>query len=162
MATKMVLSNPDSITEENVIEMMTQLGEGATLREMRGITDAEMEAIYAMGVNFYKAGNYDDAEKVFKFLVMFDHMSSRYWTAMGSLRQVQRRFAQAVEAYKFASFLDLENPKPLYYAAECLVALGDKAKALDALAAVDEFAAKDAKGAQFRAKAAALRALIEK
>lgn len=162
MANNMSFNASEPITEEKIIEAMTQFGQGATVRELRGIPNEEMEAVYAMGVNFYKAGNYEDAEKVFKFLITFDHMSSRYWTAMGSLRQVQRRFAQAVEAYKFASFLDLENPKPLYYAAECLVALGDKENALNALAAVEEFAAKDAKGATYRAKAAQLKALLEK
>lgn len=156
------LNDPETVIEEQMIEAMKQLGECGTIREMRGITDAEMEAIYAMGVNFYKAGNYDDAEKIFKFLVIFDHMSTRYWTAMGSLHQVRRRFAKAVEAYKFASFLDLENPKPLYYAAECLVAMGDKENALNALAALDGLAAKNAKGTEYRAKGAALKALLEK
>lgn len=162
MANNMSLKNPESITEEKILEALAQFGEGSTVRELRGISDEEMEAVYAMGVNFYTTGNYEDAEKVFKFLVMFDHMSSRYWTAMGSLRQVQRRFDQAVEAYKFASFLDLENPKPLYYAAECLVAMGEKEKALDALAALNEFAAKSETGAAYRAKGEKLKALLEK
>ena len=110
----MDINNPESITEEKIAAALKEIGEGATLRALRGISDEEMEAIYAMGVNFYKAGNYEDAEKVFKFLTMYDHLNSRYWTAMGSLRQVQRKFAEAIEAYKFASFLDLENPKPMY------------------------------------------------
>lgn len=159
----MDINKPESITDENVFAALKAFGDGATLRAMRGISDEEMEAIYAMGVNFYKAGNYEDAEKVFKFLTMYDHMSSRYWTAMGSLRQAQRKFAEAVEAYKFASFLDLENPKPMYYAAECMVALGQKTEALSALAALEQYAPKTTEnGRNYLAKGAALKALIEK
>ena len=158
----MDINKPESITDENVFAALKAFGDGATLRAMRGISDEEMEAIYAMGVNFYKAGNYEDAEKVFKFLTMFDHLNSRYWTAMGSLRQVQRRFAEAVEAYKFASFLDLENPKPAYYAAECLLALGEKPAALSALDALEQYALKDTdKGRTYLAKGKALKARIQ-
>ncbi len=161
--TQMNINNPESLTEEKIVAALKEFGNGATLREMRGLSDAEMEAIYSMGVNFYQAGNYEDAEKVFQFLVMFDHLSSRYWTAMGSLRQVQRKFAQAVEAYKFASFLDLENPKPMYYAAECYLALGQKDEALMALAALAENAPKTTdNGRTYLAMGAKLRAMIEK
>lgn len=158
----MDINKPETVTEEKVVAALKEFGDGATLRAMRGISNEEMEAIYAMGVNFYKAGNYEDAEKVFKFLTMYDHLNSRYWTAMGSLRQVQRKFAEAVEAYRFASFLDLENPKPMYYAAECLLALGQKPAALEALAALQKYAPKTDKGRTFLAKGEALKAIIEK
>ena len=159
----MDINDPASMTDEKIVAALKEFGDGATLRAMRGLSDEEMEAIYAMGVNFYKAGNYEDAEKVFKFLTMYDHLNSRYWTAMGSLRQVQRKFAEAIEAYKFASFLDLENPKPMYYAAECMMALGQKTEALAALAALEQYAPKTTEnGRAYLAKGAALKALIEK
>ncbi len=151
----------NDVSEENIVAALKAFGDGATLRELRGLSDEEMEAIYSMGVNFYKAGNYTDAEKVFRFLVTFDHLSSRYWTAMASIRQVKRQFAAALEAYKFASFLDLKNPKPMYYAAECYLALGQKAEALAALDALDEnVPATTENGRAYRAKGAKLRALI--
>ena len=103
----MDINDPASMTDEKIVAALKEFGNGATLRAMRGLSDEEMEAIYAMGVNFYKAGNYADAEKVFRFLTLFDHLNSRYWTGLGSLRQVQRQFAAAIEAYRFASFLDL-------------------------------------------------------
>ena len=159
--TIMDINKPETLTDENLAAALKAFGDGTTLRAMRGISDEEMEAIYAMGVNFYKAGNYEDAEKVFKFLTMFDHLNSRYWTAMGSLRQVQRKFAEAVQAYHLASFLDLENPKPMYYGAECLLALGQKQEALDALTALEQYAPKTTdKGRTYLAKGKALKARI--
>ena len=158
----MDINKPESITDENVFAALKAFGDGATLRAMRGISDEEMEAIYAMGVNFYKAGNYGDAEKVFKFLTLFDHLNSRYWTAMGSLRQVQRKFAEDVEAYKFASFLDLENPRAVYYCAECNLAKGDKDLCLELLKTLEEHCPKTTDlGRKFLVKGAKLKALAE-
>lgn len=157
----MNINDPASMTDEKIVAALKEFGDGATLRAMRGLSDEEMEAIYAMGVNFYKAGNYADAEKVFRFLTLFDHLNSRYWTGLGSLRQVQRQFAAAIEAYRFASFLDLENPKPMYYAAECHLSLGQKDEARAALDALAEYAPKTTeKGRTYLAKAAQLRAAL--
>ena len=32
-------------------------GDLSTIRELKGITDAEMEAVYSLGFNFYRTGN---------------------------------------------------------------------------------------------------------
>ena len=149
----------DDKTIEAAVRNFADMG---TLAEAKGLTEAEMNAVYSMGVGFYKTGNYDDAEKVFKFLVLFDHLNSRYWTAMGSLRQAQRRFAEALEAYKMATFLDLENPRPLYYSAECCVALGQKDEALAALEALERYAPKNENGRKMLAKGATLKAALAK
>ena len=74
---------------------------------------------------------------------------------------MQRQFAAAIEAYRFASFLDLENPRPMYYAAECHLALGQKDEARAALDALVEYAPKTTeKGRTYLAKAAQLRAAL--
>ena len=74
---------------------------------------------------------------------------------------MQRQFAAAIEAYRFASFLDLENPKPMYYAAECHLALGQKDEARAALDALAEYAPKTTeKGRTYLAKDAQLRAAL--
>lgn len=157
----MNVADPESITEEKVCAALKEFGEGATLRAMRGLSDAEMEAVYSMGVNFYNAGNWEDAAKTFKFLTTFDHLNSKYWTGMGNILQAQRKFAEAVETYRFASFLDLENPRPTYYAAECLAALGQKEEALAALEGLKQYAnAESDAGRAFLAKGAELAAKL--
>ena len=116
---------------------------GGTLRQCKGLTDAEMEAIYATGLNAYKVGKLDDAGTVFRYLVLIDHTCAKYWIALGAVQQRQRDFSKAVTCYGYASFLDLEDPKPQYHAAECFLALGDKESAKSALAALDMYAPKD-------------------
>lgn len=132
----------EQITEEKIAEQAKRLlnGEMDTMRELKGITDGEMEAVYSLGFNFYNTGRYDEAEKIFKFLVLFDHLNPKYWTAMGALQQVRKDYDTAVTSYSFASFLDLKDPKPQFHAAECFLAKGDVENAKSALEALKKFA----------------------
>ena len=134
-----------------------------TIRELKGITDNEMEAVYSLGYSFYTTGRYDDAEKVFRFLVLFDHLNQKYWTGLGAVYQSQKRYSEAITAYGYASFLDLHNPKPQFFAAECFAAIGDKTNALSALAALEAYCPKGTDlGREYLGKAAELKAVLEK
>ena len=150
------------ISDEQAMEFVKHFAEMGTLREMKGISDAQLEAIYATGVNFYKAGNFADAEKIFKFLTMFEHTSSRYWTSLGSVQQAQKKFEEAIKCYQLGAFLDLHNPKPMYYAAECFFLTGDKVNAAMALASLEKCAPKDTEnGRKYLAKGESLKKMIE-
>ena len=151
------------LTAEKIEEAAKALAEMGTVRELKGITDAEMEAIYSMGYSFYNTGRYDDAEKVFRFLVLFDHLCPKYWTGLGAVAQMKRDYQKAVEYYGYASFLDIRNPKPQYFAAECFAAMGDKPNALSALAALEMYCPENTElGREYRKKAAELKASLEK
>lgn len=150
-----------NVSDEQIQEVFSSIADFTTVRELKGISDREIESIYAMGVDFYRGGNYADAEKIFRFLTVFEHTSSKYWTAMGSVQQVQGRYDAAIKAYQMASFLDLHNPKPMYYAAECFVKVGDLDNARKALASLEQYGPTDTEaGRRFRAKGAELKARI--
>lgn len=153
----------NAITENQIVEAARQFLEGgATLGELKGISPAELEAVYALGFTHYRTGRYEDASKLFQFLVLFDHLNPKYWLALGAVQQVAKDFKAAIASYGYASFLDLENPKPQLHAAECFLALGDRENALSALLALDEYCPKDTEtGREYRAKAEALRKQIE-
>ena len=155
--------DPSQLTADKIAEAAKMLAEMGTIRELKGITDAEMEAIYSLGYSFYNTGRYDDAEKVFRFLILFDHLNPKYWTGMGAVQQIKKLYTDAITSYGYASFLDLDNPKPQYFAAECFLAMGDKDNALSALAALEEFCPKESElGREYRAKAEELKAIISK
>ncbi len=151
------------INKEMIEEAAKKIaGDMSTVRELKGITDAEMEAVYSLGFNFYQTGNIENAEKVFKFLVLFDHFNAKYWIGMGAVLQVKKQYDGAVTAYAYASFLDIHDPKPQFHAAECYLAKGDRANAASALAALEQFAPQNTeRGREYRAKAAELKKLIE-
>ena len=135
--------------------------DGATLGELKGITRRELNAVYQMGLGFYNTGRFDDAEKVFTFLVMFDHLEPKYWLAAGAVQQVKKNFEKAKAAYVQAAMLDIHGPKPQYYVAECYLALGQKDDALASLETLLEYCnGQDEVTKEFRAKAEALKKKI--
>ena len=150
-----------TITIDEIADTAHKFLDGATIKELKGITNAEMEAVYSLAFNFYRTGRFDDAEKLFNFLALYDHLNPKYWMGVGAVRQVRKDFSGAVQAYGYASFLDLSNPKPQFHAAECFLAVGDKRNAASSLEALDEFCPKETEiGREYRAKAAELRKLI--
>jgi type III secretion system low calcium response chaperone LcrH/SycD len=135
--------------------------ENATLKQLKGVTNAELEAVYSLAFGYYRTGKYVEALKLFQFLVLFDHLNAKYWMGLGAVQQVLKDYQNAVLAYGYSSFLNLDNPKPQLHAAECFLAMGDKVKAASALYALNEYCPKDTEiGREYRAKAAKLRELV--
>ena len=133
----------------------------ATLKQMKGITNAELEAVYALAFGYYRTGKFEEALKLFQFLVLFDHLNAKYWMGLGAVQQVMKDYQSAVLSYGYCSFLKLDNPKPQLHAAECFLAMGDKRKAASALFALNEYCPTDTDiGREYRAKAAKLRELV--
>ena len=153
----------DKVTEQKITDAAKAFASGATMKEVKGITNDELEAVYSLGFGYYNTGKFDDAQKLFEFLVLFDHLNTKYWFALGAVQQARKDFQKAIASYGYSSFLDLENPKPQFHAAECFLALGDKANAASALLALEQYAPQDTDlGREYRAKAAKLRELIGK
>ena len=152
----------DKITEEQIASAAKQfVKDGATLKEIRGITNDELEAVYSLGFGYYRTGKFEDAQKLFEFLVLFDHLSSKYWFALGAVQQARKEWQKAIASYGYSSFLDLENPKPQFHAAECYLAIGDKANAASAILALENYAPRNSDiGREYLAKAAELRKAI--
>lgn len=152
----------DKITEEQIAKAARAfVKDGATLKEIKGVTNDELEAVYSLGFGYYRTGRFEDAQKLFEFLVLFDHLNTKYWFALGAVQQAQKDYQKAIASYGYSSFLDLENPKPQYHAAECCLALGDKANAASAILALEKYAPANTElGREYRAKAAQLRKTI--
>ena len=156
----------DTNVEQTIDKEIREIGkklfqDGATLGELKGITRRELNAVYQMGLGFYNTGRYDDAEKVFTFLVMFDHLEPKYWMAAGAVQQVKKNFEKAKAAYVQAAMLDIHSPKPQYYVAECYLALGQKEDAIASLDTLLEYCnGEDETTKDFRAKAIELKKKI--
>ena len=133
----------------------------ATLKQLKGVTNAELEAVYSLAFGYYKTGKYEEAHKLFQFLVLFDHLNAKFWMGLGAVQQMEKDYKNAVVSYGYCSFLKLDNPKPQLHAAECFLAMGDKRNAASSLEALDAYCPKDTDvGREYRAKAAKLRELI--
>lgn len=118
----------------SLIEKMCK-GECA-IRDILGLDDKQMNGLYAMGYNFYQAGKYDDALKIFRALCLFDQLEPKHWIGMGATLQMMKKYEEAANAYGFAAIMDCHDPRPSFHAAECYIALNDKEKAEAALNSV--------------------------
>ena len=135
--------------------------DGSTLKQLKGISNEELEAVYSLAFGYYRTGKYEEALKLFQFLVLFDHLNAKFWMGLGAVQQVLKDYQNAVVSYGYCSFLKLDNPKPQLHAAECFLAMGDKRNAASSLEALNEYCPKDTDlGREYRAKAAKLRELI--
>jgi len=155
------MADTNEALKELILNTAQSMTNGEPLKMAKGISDEELNAVYSLAYSYYSTGRYDEALKLFKFLVMFDHMSQKFWTGLGSTHQMLKQYDDAIAAYAQAAMFDLENPRPMYYAALCHLAKGDKVHAASAVRAIEIFCTKkDAKTAPFIEKAAALRAAI--
>ena len=148
-------------TKKIADDVKTLIDRGATLKQLKGISNEELEAVYSLAFGYYRSGKFDEAAKLFQFLVLFDHLNAKFWFGLGATQQALKDYAGAVSSYGYCSFLNLENPKPQLHAAECFLAMGDKLNAASSLEALNEYCPKDTDiGREYRAKAAKLRELV--
>ena len=155
------MADTNEALKERFVAAAKSMMNGEPLKIEKGIDDAQLNAVYSLAFSYYSTGRYDEALKLFKFLVMFDHLSQKFWTGLGSTHQMLKNYDEAIAAYAQAAILDLENPKPMYYAAICHIAKGDKVSAASAVRAIEMFCTKkDAKTIPFLQKAAQLRAAL--
>lgn len=155
-----ITTEKDSYTAKDIAEFI-ELGV-TTLRDVKGISDDEMDAAYTVAYNHYSVGRYEDAESIFNFLILLDHLNEEYWMGLGASCQAQKKFKEALSAYQnVVGNLNVENYKAAYYAAECLLGLGDKENAAKALDTVKIYAdVKTEEGREFAVKANKLKALV--
>ena len=137
-----------------------------TLGELKGMSEKDEEAVYAVGYNLASVGKYEDALKVFRGLVMLDHLDVKYWYALGAVHQQLRQFDKAAQVYQVCMFLDFFDPKPEFHCAECFLALGHADAALCTLNIIEENAARpdfkaEGERADYLARARKLRAEIQ-
>ncbi|PTX91918.1 CesD/SycD/LcrH family type III secretion system chaperone [Verrucomicrobia bacterium LW23] len=111
----------------------------STLKDARGLSTENMEAVYSVAYSLYTNGKYEDAHKIFQFLCTFDHLERKFWLGLGGCRQMLKRYPQAVEAYAYAALLDINDPVAASRAADCHIAMGKLDEAESALTAAVEF-----------------------
>lgn len=148
---------------EQIATSTTALLDGVTtVADTRGISYEELEAIYKIGYTYYSTGKLDEAEKVFHALCVLSHTTSKFWTALGAVRQAKKAYGEAIKAYAAASIFDLHKARPHYYSAECNFALGDYESAESGILSLMEYCpAGSADNDKYRTKAQALLQLVK-
>jgi type III secretion system low calcium response chaperone LcrH/SycD len=146
------------ISPEELQVIMEAVLQGARPADAAGVPQKQLEALYALGYNFYTAGRFEDAQTVFQGLCLFDHADSRFWTGLGASLQAGGRFDKAIDVYSMAAMTTgLADPAPIYYAAQCYLKMGRPEEAVAALEGIPALGAEgNAAHAAVKAQAAGL------
>ncbi len=96
-----------------------------TLREVKGLTDVQMEMLYSAGYALYQAGRCKDAVDVFQILCLYDPYVARHWLGLAGSLERLGRFVPAAVAYRMLLGIEPENVEALVHGAEMELAAGD-------------------------------------
>ncbi|WP_431689442.1 SycD/LcrH family type III secretion system chaperone [Hahella sp. NBU794] len=130
------MTQPDTLTDADIPALLEQILQGGgALAIARGITQAEIEAIYTISYNLYQQRKFEPSEKTFAFLCLYSHLDVRFWTGLGACRESLGKYAEAIEAYSYSALLQHDNPMPPLQAAKCYLALNNRRQARNGLTA---------------------------
>jgi type III secretion system low calcium response chaperone LcrH/SycD len=120
--------NKDSI-EELVGNILDSIANGTALKDIYGIPDEMMDAMYAHAYYFYQKGKLDDATTVFQFLYTHDIHNASYVMGLAAIQQQKKNYAKAAEMYALSYELDSKSALTLLYAGQCYLFLKDREQA---------------------------------
>jgi type III secretion system low calcium response chaperone LcrH/SycD len=119
----------DTILERSVdanaeIERMYEavvegIQEGATFKDMYGVSGDTMEAIYGQAYSLYMGGQLDEAETFFRFLCIYDFHNVDYALGLGAVLQLKKRYEKALDVYAMAYTIGDNDERALFYAGQC-------------------------------------------
>ncbi len=124
--------------EVSMLEVLGLLKEGYTFADMQGVEPQQLEALYALGYQYYNAQNYEDAAKVFQGLCLYEPTEERFFMGLAACEQSLKHYERAADIYSVCCVLSgLTDPKPMYYAALCLLKANRQADAVTALQSLE-------------------------
>jgi len=108
------------------------------LQELEGISDDEMESLYALGYNFFTYGKYEQAKDIFVELTAYAPYTSHYWRALGAVNQQLGDYAEAIAGYDMAIANDETDVVSYVYRGESKILRGELKDGLEDLKKVTE------------------------
>ncbi|WP_318011753.1 type III secretion system translocator chaperone SicA [Pseudomonas sp. REP124] len=123
------MSRNNQQNEQVALEVVDAVLAGAPLKDVRGISDEQMNHLYAFAYQFYEQGRLDDAEKFFHFLCIYDFYNSQYWMGLAAVHQLKHNHQKAIDLYAIAFAQGKNDYRPMFYSGQCQLALGRIGKA---------------------------------
>lgn len=95
------------------------LKEGVFSKESVGITEKEMDKVYAQAKKLYEAGKFEDARTLFSALVLLDSQTPAFLYGFASSCLMLKQYEGAAEAFLEYAALVPNDPLPYFFIAEC-------------------------------------------
>ena len=102
---------------------LAYLAKGGSMRELRGLDEFQLEAIYKVAYSRFNSALYEDALLIFRHLCLLDHKTIyRYfsWTWCLPRRKMQL-YAQAAATLAHAEKLDKNDPRASLAMGGCFI-----------------------------------------
>lgn len=99
------------------------LQSGATLKDLRGVSDDLLESVYTHAYRFYEGGQLEQAESFFKFLCLYDFYNGEYAMGLAAVYQMQKQYQRAIDMYALAFALTKDDYRPMFHVGQCQMAL---------------------------------------
>ncbi|MEB0140384.1 MULTISPECIES: type III secretion system translocator chaperone SicA [unclassified Undibacterium] len=125
----MIVNDDQLATDETAKLIVEAVENGATLKDLYGISDEMMDKLYALAYDFYSNGRLDDAEKFFRFLCIYDFNNSQYLMGLAAVAQLKKNYQKAIDLYVLAFALAKNDYGPVFYTGQCHMYLQRTAKA---------------------------------
>lgn len=120
--------------EVSIIQALSLLNQGYSFADIKGVTPEQMEAVYALAYQYYNTESLDAAANLFRGLCLFEPSEPKYFMGLAACEQKRKNFTHAADLYSVCCVLTgLKDPKPMYYAAVCLLKAGKRDEAITAL-----------------------------
>jgi len=104
------------------------------------VRDEHVEALYALGYDFFHGKKYKEAESIFYLTCNLNHAEKKYWKALAVTFFLQKKYPAAQASYFTALMLDPTDVEMMSAMADCAIAMGNVPDADNLLAATAEMA----------------------
>ena len=136
--------SPKDLTSSELVALLqvfsSWTSSGGAVGDLLDIPSEQRDALYQLGHGYYVNGRYDQAFQVFSLLVVYEHLNERYLMAAAGAAQMLGKYKEALQHYYTAAAIMIDDPRPVFFSAECLLALGENAFAIETLELTIELA----------------------
>lgn len=96
-----------------------------SFQEFFGISNFIPYCLYTVAYNLHEKELYAAAGNLFFYLTLINPYVKDHWKGLGIAEKKNRRYEAALSAFAMNTLLDLEDPSPHLFSAECYIALKD-------------------------------------
>lgn len=97
------------------------LAQGGSMRELRGLDESQLEAMYKVAYSRFNSALYEDALLIFRHLCLLDHNNYRYFLGLGATQAQMQLYAQAAATLLHAEKLDTQDPRASLAMGGCFI-----------------------------------------
>lgn len=139
--------------QELIADVLTKvLVEKKSLKDALEVPPETIEHIYQLAYNLFRAGKYQDALSIFRYLKRLDPHHPRYAFSIGTCYHFLKDYENAIKHYLESAIYDSQNPVPYLHIYDCAKKLERSEMALEALQEAESIASDQPQYVQLKTK----------